>query len=247
MKNPRGFTILELLVVLALLGTLAGVILPNLPTTLESDISGSVEDLSSQVYNTYIQALTTRQLKRVVLDGKTGSYWTEEAPKHFVGRPPTPYALNDPTQTNITKQAQALYQRWEEEEKRTAARPTPTGDEPPVAMRSLPVIQRDVLKTLWEPWHPSELPILAKKQLRGDVQFIQIIATGNESLNYKQGSSVPLTYIYFLPHGQATPCLLQIGILEDGIWKTPYTLTIDPPTGQLRVEAGFVSPQGEEA
>src|ERR1700731_2725658 len=73
-----GFTLIELMVVLVLIGILTALIIPEMRGTFESALLRSSSRELADVLNTaYSRAVTVNQLHRVRIDPATGRYFIE--------------------------------------------------------------------------------------------------------------------------------------------------------------------------
>jgi len=76
--GPAGFTLLELMVVLALLALLMGLVLPGLQRTVKKERDrATLRQLTLVLRLARSQAATTRQRVRVFVNRETGRYWLE--------------------------------------------------------------------------------------------------------------------------------------------------------------------------
>ena len=76
--GPDGFTLLELMVVLALLALLMGLVLPGLQRTVKKERDrATLRQLTLVLRLARSQAATTRQRVRVFVNRETGRYWLE--------------------------------------------------------------------------------------------------------------------------------------------------------------------------
>lgn len=77
-SQQAGFTLLELIVVLALLALLMGLVLPGLQRTVTKERErANLRQLATVLRLARSQAASTRQRIRVFLDVKTEQYWLE--------------------------------------------------------------------------------------------------------------------------------------------------------------------------
>lgn len=89
--SKLGFTLIEILAVLLIMGLVAGLTLPNLSLGSDRAVLGEAQDLAASIAFTRQHAVATATPHRVVIDLDRASYWIETQPE------PTPVAANAPT------------------------------------------------------------------------------------------------------------------------------------------------------
>jgi prepilin-type N-terminal cleavage/methylation domain-containing protein len=85
--HPRqGFTLMELVIVLALMGIMAGMIIPEMKGSMEDSLLRSSGRTIVDLFNmTYSRAISLNELLRVRLDTTTGNYVVERQMNGFQG------------------------------------------------------------------------------------------------------------------------------------------------------------------
>src|SRR5207244_3352136 len=78
-----GFTLIEVLLVLAILGIMAGLGMRGLKSLAKSDLRGSTSRLSGAVRYLFDRASTTGKYHRLVIDLDAGKYWAEVSDDRF--------------------------------------------------------------------------------------------------------------------------------------------------------------------
>lgn len=79
-RGQRGFTLLELVVVLALLGLLMGLVLPQMQRVISRQRErANLRQMTSVLRLARSQATTSRQRIRVFVNKETGRYWMERS------------------------------------------------------------------------------------------------------------------------------------------------------------------------
>lgn len=249
-KNTAGFTLLEIIIVLAIIGALAGVIIPNLHLTFESQMSSSLKTLTSTINETYNETLFSKRMHRMVINIKTGEYWVEEAPLDFKGRPPL--IQGDSLQTSVKEdEIKSFLNSMEEKVKNQSKRQlqNSTSENPTYySLRSIPEVQREVLVPV--KWTEVETPTITKNKLNGDVIFSKFFS-GISSKPYdhkdmeknSDQSEDNFCYIYFLIDGVTTPTSIQLAVQnKDGDIDEEgpkYTVYLNTLTGQSSLLEGF--------
>jgi prepilin-type N-terminal cleavage/methylation domain-containing protein len=79
-RGRRGFTLLEILAVLLLMGLMASLVLPNLGALSEQALRDEVRRLQAELERTRERALVTGVRHQLVIDLDAGEYWTEWEP-----------------------------------------------------------------------------------------------------------------------------------------------------------------------
>ncbi len=248
--NNKGFTLLEIILVLALIGAIAGVILPNLHVTFESQMSVSIKNLSGQIRAAYDNAIFSGRLQRMVVNIKTSEYWVEQAPSNFKGRPPL--FTDVKSEVNIDENNRKNFlEKMEEKEKNQYHRQSPySSEDNPIyyTIRSIPIIQKNVFLPI--KWLEVSDSIISKQKLVGSVVFAKFISGLSKEVYEYSNIAISTNntenvycYIYFFSDGTATPTSIQLGIKttanlisED---DAKYTLNLNTLTGQSYLLEGF--------
>ena len=79
-KAPKGFTLIEMLVVVALAGLLGAVALPAISNVFRVQIDTALRHLAYLAKETYNSTMLTGRIHRIVYDLKENQYWVESAP-----------------------------------------------------------------------------------------------------------------------------------------------------------------------
>lgn len=233
-----GMTLLEVMIVMAIIAGLAGFLLPNLNFTAGSQISIALRDLTATIRGSYDSAILSGRLHRLVVKPKTGEYWVEEAPLDFKGRPTDAFA-NEDTNQNEAEERQKLL-----EELNKAAedpRKSEKGDYE-YSQRSIMVVQRGIFKPI--KWNVVEDALVGKHAVPIPIVFFKIdTANMEEPIEFQSAGDKTLAYIYFFPWGEVTQTQFLIGMVDgaknlrdDG---SKYTVKVDPLTGLSELKDGF--------
>ena len=83
-KSRSGFTLIEILVVVALIGLIMSIAVPNATLALKVNISNSTRELASTIRSTYDEAVLKGQVYRLAFDIEKREYWVEQGDKDFL-------------------------------------------------------------------------------------------------------------------------------------------------------------------
>jgi len=249
-SQERGFTLLEIILVFAIISVIATVILPNLRTSVDSQMRTSIDNFSAQIKAVYDDAVFTGRIHRLVVDVKTGTFWAEQAPIDFSGRPTAIDAAN--TNDFMKQEAlKTLLTNWESEEKNLANRLSSLSTEHNsiyYTIRSIPLVQKDVLHPI--PWKEVTDGLIYRQQLPEDImiaRFLSVLSTDvleySSAIQSKDKNKQYFGYIYFLPDGTATGTSIRLATKDNHGAQTEnaakYTLNLNTLTGQTHLLEGF--------
>ena len=85
-NGASGFTLIEVLVVVALIGLIMSIAMPNVTLALKVNLSNSSRELASTIRSTYDEAILKGQVYRVAFDIEKGEYWVEQGERGFLIR-----------------------------------------------------------------------------------------------------------------------------------------------------------------
>lgn len=241
-KNQSGFTLLEIILVMAIMGSIASVILPNIGLTVSSRMSMSIREIAGTLRSTYDNSVLSGRMNRVGISLKSGEYWIEAAPANFSGRPSAQRADKS---AGEQRQEDYKLRLVEELDKLFNDRRKAGGGsgERAYSVRSILAVQRHVLKE--KKWEEVEDAILTRRRLPQGLVFWSIATEGMQrAMTQSDLREGDVAYVYFFPWGEATRAQIQIatqaqegGGIDD---KSPKnTLSLDALTGQCSILDGL--------
>jgi general secretion pathway protein H len=80
LSESEGFTLVELLVVIALIGLISVVALPSVTSYFKLSLNSATREMASVVKEAYNGSVMTGRVHRMVYDLKEGQYWVEQGP-----------------------------------------------------------------------------------------------------------------------------------------------------------------------
>ena len=219
----QGFTLLELIVVMLIIGLIAGLSIRGLRSLAKSDLRTSAAKLSGAMRYLFDRASTTGKYHRLVIDVDEGRYWAEVSDdRFFLPREPE-------TEEELAKKAKAEAKQDEEDERRaemaSAASDVDMSKLEPQDFRPQRVRFGAFKETALKPVTMSKTKVV-------DV-FVPRVA---ELVTHGRA------YIYFFPLGQTEPAIVH---LSDPEGETEYSLVVHPITGQVRIYNEYIQPPAE--
>lgn len=219
-RAHSGFTLIEILVVLAIVGILAGLSIRGMRSLARSDLRASVSHVSGAIRYLFNRASTTGQYHRLVIDIDAGRYWAEVSDDMF-------YLPRDPETESSAKKLAALEADLDEKDARRKELAAASGD---VDMSKVLPMDFRPKKARFGAFKESNLkPVTLKNTVVMDV-FTPRVAD-------------PVTkgraYVYFFPLGQTEPAVIH---LSDPTQQTIYSLVVHPITGRVRIYNSYIEP-----
>jgi general secretion pathway protein H len=219
-RAHSGFTLIEILVVLAIVGILAGLSIRGLRSLARSDLRANVSHLGGAIRYLFDRASTTGKYHRLVIDVDQGKYWAEVSDDQF-------YLPREPETEASQKKLAELEAKLDEKEAQRKELAEAAGD---IDMsKVLPMDFRPKRARFGAFKETALKPVTMKNTLVMDV--------------FTPRMADPITkgraYIYFFPLGQTEPAIVH---LSDPSEETIYSLVVHPVTGRVRIVNSYVQP-----
>jgi general secretion pathway protein H len=220
-RGPQsGFTLIEILVALAIVGLMAGMSIRGLRSLAKTDLRANTSRLSGAFRYLFDRASTTGKYHRLVIDVDEGRYWAEVSDDRF-------YIPREPETEASVKKLAELQADLDERDRRKAEMATASGG-------------FDLSKVEPQDFRPKRVrfgsfkettlkPVTMKNTTVMDVytpRVADVVTTGR-------------AYVYFFPLGQAEPAIVH---LSDAAGQTIYSLVVHPITGRVRIYNEYVKP-----
>jgi general secretion pathway protein H len=223
-RSHSGFTLVEILVVLMILGLIGGFAIRGLRSIAKSDLRTSTAKMSGAIRFLFDRASTTGKYHRLVIDVDEGRYWAEVSDDKF-------YIPRDPeTETWRQKRAE-IEAKLDEDEKQKAelAEAAGSSDESKVKVQDF-----RPKRVRFGAFKSSTLkPVQMKNTRVMDVYTPRV----GELITHGRA------YIYFFPLGQSESAIVHLTDADD---ETIYSLVVHPITGRVKVYREYVQPPADD-
>jgi general secretion pathway protein H len=219
-RVQSGFTLLEILIVLVIVGLIAGMSIRGLRTLAKSDLRASTSGMSGAIRYLFDRASTTGKYHRLVIDVDEGRYWAEVSDDRF-------YIPREPETEASVKKIAELQAQQDEKDKRRAEMSQAAGG-------------FDMEKIQPQDFRPKRVRFGAFKEttlkpVRLKNTKVMDVYTPRLSDVVTRGRA----YIYFFPLGQTESAIVH---LSDAGEETIYSLVVHPITGRVRIYNEYVKP-----
>ena len=219
-----GFTLVEMLVVLLIIGLIAGMSIRGLRSLAKSDLRANTSHLSGAVRYLFDRASTTGKYHRLVIDVDQGRYWAEVSDDVF-------YMPRDPETETSAKKLEELEAKLDEKERHQKEMAEAAGD---VDLSKVVPLDFRPKRARFGAFKETTLrPVTMKNTKVMDVfspRVADLVTHGR-------------AYIYFFPLGQVEPAIVH---LSDPNEDSIYSLVIHPITGRVRVYNEYVKPPPDD-
>ena len=78
-QNESGFSLIELLIVVGILGLVSLIVIPSISNTFRFSVQSSARELATLIKDASNSAQITGKIHRIAYDLKNGQYWVESS------------------------------------------------------------------------------------------------------------------------------------------------------------------------
>lgn len=217
--RQRGFTLLEIVVSLAIVGLVLGVVISRMDTMMDLDMKSSSQKLASTIRYLYNKAATEGLYIKLVLDIEQNAYWVEATTDPFVIS--TGEGLTD-------RQRKAEEEKAKEKEAAAAEGGGTTEEEAAAAAAG----EGETAIQPKEPVFTQVESFLLKPVKLPDTVFFKDVYVEHRPL----GASAGQEAIYFFPNGYVEHAIVN---LRDENDETNYSLETNPISGRVSIEPEY--------
>lgn len=238
--EKRAFTLIEVMIVIALFAGIMAVAMPNLAVQKEADISTKLGRLAGDIRVTSDISILSRRPYRIAFNLMSGKYWLETTDFKDLSLASLPpgkdYTLEEEKELN--EQFEQEFEKYKDlvgEEVQN-----PDSDEK-IPIKS-PLIKAEN-KLKWPIWRKSEGEEWSERSLVPEL-FISSFRSEHlkEATTLEDNESEEvIAYLYFFPIGYVEKAYMYINLREsddNSSNKNTYTLTTNPDIGTAIIENG---------
>jgi general secretion pathway protein H len=239
-KKQFGFTIIELIMVIALIGLLFVMAAPNLSILSSTEAAQKIGTLAADIRGAYDMAVLHRRPHRLVFQLATGQYWLETTDQQNfrLAANAQGYDLS----SEQVKEEQALFDEKFEEYKEKAGREVQLPDKDEVITPTSPLInaQSKLRPSKWRRIEDSEW---GRRSIGPQFSIGGIQAEHHDSLiSFTEVDEDSVAHIYFFPQGYVERAVIYVtpaGMDMESALDKAYTIVTRPFEGVADVSSGY--------
>jgi prepilin-type N-terminal cleavage/methylation domain-containing protein len=220
-RTDGGFTLLEIVVSLAVVGLLFGVVISRMDTMFDWEMKATSNRLASTIRYLYNKAASEGLYVRLVIDLDEQTYWVE--------------ATSDPFTLATGEEAEKAKRQEEEQQAKgtaPAALEAPALPEARAGKAAIaPLVEPEPIKPHEPTFSPVESALLKPTKLPDSVFFkdVQVEHRATPAEGGKES-------IYFFPNGLMEHAVVN---LRDEADETHYSLETNPVSGRVTIENDY--------
>lgn len=244
-KSPKetGFSLIEVIIVVALIAFTYTVAIPNLGIRTESEVAIKLSTLAGDIRNAYDLSVLTGRPYRLVFVMAKGDYWLEESDQEhfFIGADKVD---RDPTEAEEKDEQLAHDQKMKEYLELAGPLVMDSKGDREIPQIS-PVLEAKsrLRKPVWSPVTNSEW---GKRSLSPELLIKEMQSEHHGRLqDFSELGENARGMIYFFPNGYVQKAVLYIYYKKDDMipdeTKEPYTVVTFPFEGIAEVNSGRIT------
>lgn len=232
-KNEKAFTLLEIIIVIAIIAASYVYVAPNLNINIETEIADSISQLNTDVRAAFDTTVLTNKVHRLVFHLKDGSYWLEytDSRDFFIGQ-----KEQDTDDKETLEDRQRIFdddfQKYMDLAGEEIQDPDSDNPIPPVS----PLLKAK--KKLMAPtWNKVDTLEWSRRKLTESLLITSIHIEHHERpVTLEEDEENPIAFLYMFPQGFMEKAVFRIyrrleGLQPDQSFE-PYTILTRPFLGE---------------
>lgn len=241
LKNKSGFSILEVLIVIAVVATVFAVVVPNIGIIGLTEASSKISTLAGDIRGAYDLAVLNGKPYRVGFEFATGRYWLETTDRDdvFIAEEGIEREL---TEDELAEKAEQFEDELGEYKDLAGTEVQDQETDKTIPPTSPLVANFEKLKPI--EWKKADDPEFKGRSL-GPYFIIYQMQTEHHTrpIRIQDYLDESRAYLYFFPNGYIERAVIHIGAkagdYEIDPNEPPYTIITEPYEGIAIVETGF--------
>ncbi len=240
----RGFTLLELIVVMLVVGLLMGVSIPAISSALDVKKKAAAQKISANIKYLYDRAVLERVYIRLVFDLDNGTYYPESTSD--------PFFLREKPQEVVD----GVVQEEDEDEDKEFSRSMRSSSASELFNNQESYLFDDPGRMKWQGWEDFAKKYKKKKaEFKGyTAQLSQkvtlppsVTILGMQTRSLADRATQGKTYLHFFPTGRTEAAVIYLVSTEDveeGLSEDEmeiYTVLVSPLSGRAQILDGLVA------
>ena len=241
-SKESGFSLIEVIIVIALMGTVFIMIIPNLGIISTSEAAGKLSNLSGDIRSAYDLSVLNKKPYRMVFEFNSGDYWLESTERTDVYI--SPESMERELSQEEVEEREEIMNDELEEYTELAGKEVNDDEEETVIPPTSPLLQ--VYDKLRPPKWTKVEDLEWRGRSLGPYYAIQDMQTEHHSrlVRLSEYQDQAKAYMYFFPHGYVERAVIHIGSklgdYEIDSNELPYTVTTRPYEGLADIESGYI-------
>lgn len=237
-----GFSLIEIILVIAVIGSVFVMVLPNLGVIATSEAAGKLSTLSGDIRSTYDLAVLNKRPYRIGFEFHTGKYWLEYTERQDIYIPAE--ALEREATAEEIAAQEEVFQEDFDLYKDLAGKEVQNEKDEKMIPPTSPLIE--AFEKLKPPKWEKVQDIEYRGRTLGPYYVIQDMQTEHHSrlIRLEEYEDAAMAYLYFFPNGYVEKAVIHInaslGDYSVDPNAIPFTVTTRPYEGLADIESGYV-------
>ncbi|SME95485.1 prepilin-type N-terminal cleavage/methylation domain-containing protein [Pseudobacteriovorax antillogorgiicola] len=242
LRGSAGFSLIEVILVIAVVGSVFVMVLPNLGVIGTTEAAGKLSTLSGDIRSAFDLAVLNRKPYRMVFEFNSGDYYLETTDRTDFKI--MPESLERELTEDDLRQREEEFNELYEEYKELAGKEVEDEEGETMIPPTSPVLKAfDQLKPpKWT--RVNDIEWIGRSL--GPYYAIQDMQTEHHArlIRLQEYEDQAVAYLYFFPHGYVERAVIHIGAKLDDYEidpeEIPYTVTTRPYEGLADVQSGYI-------